>query len=164
MIVVYTLVFSKTCRQGWKVLREPMRTAFTFARASYFGGFSEISLRTGCFLGASAPHKKINFPRLCLPAIVVGSGLINFSIILSIFGRVSSHRRIARGRVNSPLAGACCHRLVRHFPRCHPWYSQCIFSGCRAFFFSGFAVLVLAYTDCLSRIDPSGLGASASGF
>ena len=38
----------------------------------------------------SAPHKKINFPRLCLPPLSWGAGLLTFQSSSSIFGRVSS--------------------------------------------------------------------------
>ena len=93
----------------------------------------------------------------------MGSGLINFSIILSLFLGVLA--------LIGALPGV---ELIALLPvlAVTVWFAISlgvtlgilnVFSGCRAFF-QWFTVLVLAYTDCLSRIDPSGLGASASGF
>lgn len=87
MIVIYTLVFSKIMQARLAGLEGAYAySTYLCSGILFWGVFSEISLRAqGVFLEQAHLIKKINFPRLCLPAIVVGSGLINFSIILSLF-------------------------------------------------------------------------------
>ena len=65
----------------------------TFAYSIYlcagvltWGLFSEITSRAqGVFLDNANLIKKINFPRLCLPVIVVISASINFAIVFGLF-------------------------------------------------------------------------------
>ena len=87
MIVIYTLVFSKIMQARLPGLEGTYAySIYLCAGILFWGVFSEIALRAqGVFLEQAHLLKKINFPRLCLPAIVVGSGLINFLIIFALF-------------------------------------------------------------------------------
>ena len=87
MIVIYTLVFSKIMQARLPGLEGAYAySIYLCAGILFWGVFSEIALRAqGVFLEQAHLLKKINFPRLCLPAIVVGSGLINFLIIFTLF-------------------------------------------------------------------------------
>jgi lipopolysaccharide transport system permease protein len=87
MIVIYTLVFSKIMQARLPGLEGAYAySIYLCAGILFWGVFSEIALRAqGVFLEQAHLLKKINFPRLCLPAVVVGSGLINFSIIFALF-------------------------------------------------------------------------------
>jgi lipopolysaccharide transport system permease protein len=87
MILVYTVIFSKVMQAKLP------GTDSTFAYSIYlcagvfsWGLFSEISGRAqNIFIENASILKKISFPRLCLPVVVVISALVNFSIILGLF-------------------------------------------------------------------------------
>lgn len=87
MIVVYTVIFSQVMQT-----RLP-GVANTFGYSIYlcagvltWGLFTEITTRSqNMFLDNANLLKKINFPRLCLPVAVVANGLLNFSIVFSLF-------------------------------------------------------------------------------
>jgi lipopolysaccharide transport system permease protein len=87
MIVVYTVIFSQVMRA-----RLPGVDS-TFAYSIYlcsgiltWGLFAEISGRgQNIFLEHANLLKKLSFPRLCLPVVVVLSALLNFMIIFGIF-------------------------------------------------------------------------------
>lgn len=87
MIVVYTVIFSGVMRS-----RMPGVTS-TFGYSIYlcagtitWGLFSEIVTRsTGIFVDSANLLKKLSFPRIALPSIVVLSALMNFAIIFSLF-------------------------------------------------------------------------------
>ncbi|MES2320232.1 MAG: ABC transporter permease [Pseudomonadota bacterium] len=87
MIIVYTVVFA-----------EVMRTRLPgsdngFAYSIYlcsgiltWGLFADILTRAqGMFLEQANLLKKINFPRICLPLIVLLNALLNFAIIFGLF-------------------------------------------------------------------------------
>lgn len=87
MIVVYTVIFAQ-------VMRTKMPgTDSAFAYSIYlcagiltWGLFAEITSRAqGVFLEHANLIKKINFPRICLPLIVVLNALLNFTIIFGLF-------------------------------------------------------------------------------
>lgn len=87
MIVVYTVIFAQ-------VMRTKMPgTDSAFAYSIYlcagiltWGLFAEITSRAqGVFLEHANLIKKINFPRICLPLIVVLNALLNFAIIFGLF-------------------------------------------------------------------------------
>lgn len=87
MIAVYTLVFSQVMRA-----RLPgVDTAFAYslflmAGLIPWGLFAEIVSRgQNMFLENANLIKKISFPKLCLPAIVLVGSLVNFIITLGIF-------------------------------------------------------------------------------
>ncbi len=88
MIVIYTLIFSKMMRAG---LPGHEQTPFAFSIylcagvipwnlfAEMLGRLSNVFLEHGNLI------KKSNFPRICLPAIVTLSSLVNFVIVLAIY-------------------------------------------------------------------------------
>lgn len=87
MITVYTVIFSQIMQAKLPSVDT------TFAYSIYlcagiltWGLFSEITNRClQIFLDNANLIKKLNFPRLCLPAIVVGGALLNFGIIFGLF-------------------------------------------------------------------------------
>lgn len=87
MIVVYTVIFAEVVRAKLPGIDG------TFAYSIYlcagilaWGLFAEIVGRgQNVFLENANLLKKLNFPRLCLPAIIIGTALINFTIIFALF-------------------------------------------------------------------------------
>jgi lipopolysaccharide transport system permease protein len=87
MIAVYTVIFSQIMRAKLPGVDS------TFAYSIYLCSgiltwslFSELTNRCiNIFLDHANLIKKINFPRLCLPLIVLGSALLNFTIIFGFF-------------------------------------------------------------------------------
>ena len=87
MIVVYTVIFSEVMRS-----RLP-GTDSHFAYSIYlcagvltWGLFAEITTRAqSMFLEQATLIKKISFPRICLPIIVVVNAVVNFGIIFGLF-------------------------------------------------------------------------------
>lgn len=87
MIVVYTVIFSQIMRT-----RLPgVETAFGYsvflcAGILTWGLFAEITARTqNVFLDNASLLKKISFPRISLPVIVVLNAGLNFSIVFGLF-------------------------------------------------------------------------------
>lgn len=87
MIVVYTVIFS----QVMKARLPGVDTTFAYsiylcAGVITWGLFAEISGRAqNSFLEHANLLKKLSFPRLCLPVIVVLNAGLNFAIILGLF-------------------------------------------------------------------------------
>jgi lipopolysaccharide transport system permease protein len=87
MIVVYTVIFAQVMRAKLPGMDS------TFAYSIYlcagvltWGLFAEITGRLqNVFLENANLLKKLNFPRICLPVIVVGSAVLNFAIIFGLF-------------------------------------------------------------------------------
>jgi len=87
MIIVYTVIFAQIMRAKLPGVES------TFAYSIYlcagiltWGLFAEITGRSqNVFLENANLLKKISFPRICLPVIVVGSALLNFAIIFGLF-------------------------------------------------------------------------------
>ncbi len=87
MVVVYTVVFAQVMQA-----RLP-NVNTTFAYSIYlcagiftWGLFSEIVSRCqNVFIDNANLIKKLAFPRICLPAIVVTSACLNFAIVLGLF-------------------------------------------------------------------------------
>lgn len=87
MIVVYTVIFSQVMRAKLPGIDS------TFAYSIYlcagiltWGLFSDIVGKAqNVFIDQANLLKKVNFPRLCLPIIVVANALLNFAIIFSLF-------------------------------------------------------------------------------
>lgn len=87
MIVVYTVIFSQIMRARLPGIDS------TFAYSIYlcagvltWGLFAEIITRAqNTFLEHANLLKKLSFPRLCLPVIVVANALLNFSIVFALF-------------------------------------------------------------------------------
>ncbi|WP_340122802.1 ABC transporter permease [Methylobacter svalbardensis] len=87
MIIVYTVIFSQIMRAKLPGIDS------TFAYSIYlcagvltWGLFAEIVTRAqNTFLEHANLLKKLSFPRLCLPVIVVANALLNFSIVFGLF-------------------------------------------------------------------------------
>ena len=87
MIVVYTVIFAQLMRAKLPGLES------TFAYSIYlcagvltWGLFAEITGRAqNTFLENANLLKKLNFPRICLPVVVVANAALNFSIIFGLF-------------------------------------------------------------------------------
>ena len=88
MIVIYTVVFGQLMRPK---LAGHEETPFAFsiylcAGVITWGLFAEMLGRlNGVFLEHGNLIKKSNFPRICLPAIVATSALVNFGIVFGLY-------------------------------------------------------------------------------
>ena len=88
MIVIYTVIFGQLMRP---TLAGHQNTPFAFsiflcAGVLTWGLFAEmLGGLNGVFLAYGNLIKKANFPRICLPAIVVLSALVNFAIVMTIY-------------------------------------------------------------------------------
>lgn len=88
MIVIYTVVFGQLMRPK---LAGHEQTPFAFsiylcAGVITWGLFAEMLARlNGVFLEHGNLIKKSNFPRICLPAIVTASALVNFGIVFGLY-------------------------------------------------------------------------------
>jgi len=87
MIGVYTLIFSQIMRARLPGLDPTFGySIYLCAGLLTWGLFAEIANRAqNVFIENGNLLKKLSFPRLCLPIVVVGSGLLNFGIIFAIF-------------------------------------------------------------------------------
>jgi lipopolysaccharide transport system permease protein len=87
MIVVYTVVFSQIMRARLPGVDDGMAySVYLCAGLLTWGLFSEITLRSqNMFLENANLLKKISFPRICLPVIVLLNAGINFAIIIGLF-------------------------------------------------------------------------------
>ncbi len=88
MILIYTVVFGQIMQPSISGHEE---TPYAFslylcAGVIFWGLFSETLTRmTTVFVDHATLIKKTAFPRVCLPAIVTGTALVNFSIILGLY-------------------------------------------------------------------------------
>lgn len=88
MIVIYTVIFGRLMRP---TLAGHENTPFAFsiflcAGVITWGLFAEMLGRlNNVFLDHGNLIKKANFPRICLPAIVAASALLNFAIIFTLY-------------------------------------------------------------------------------
>jgi len=87
MILVYTVVFSRLMKARLVGNDDPLAyTIFLCSGTFAWTYFSEVILRASTmFLDQANLLKKSAFPRICLPAIVLGSATVNFAIIFSLF-------------------------------------------------------------------------------
>lgn len=87
MIFVYTVIFSQIMRAKLPgVSTEYGYSIYLCAGVLTWSLFSETVVRLqNVFLEYASALKKINFPRLCLPIIIVLNALINFGIIFGLF-------------------------------------------------------------------------------
>lgn len=87
MILVYTLIFSQVMSTRLPGVDSSYAySIYLCAGLLTWGLFAEIVARAqNVFLEHATLLKKLNFPRLCLPAVVVLNALMNFSIIFSLF-------------------------------------------------------------------------------
>jgi lipopolysaccharide transport system permease protein len=87
MIVVYTVIFSQLMRSKLPGMDTPYAySIYLCAGILTWGLFAEITTRAQTmFIEQANLLKKISFPRICLPIIVVTSALLNFAIIFGLF-------------------------------------------------------------------------------
>lgn len=87
MIVVYTVVFSQIMRTRLPGLDPTFGySIYLCAGLLTWGLFAEIASRAQTmFLENGNLLKKLSFPRLCLPIVVLGNAGINFSIVFGLF-------------------------------------------------------------------------------
>ena len=87
MILVYTLVFSQLMRSRLPGVDNHLAYGFYLcAGFLVWGLFTEITGRSqSMFLDNANLIKKLSFPKLCLPLIVVLNALLNFVIIFALF-------------------------------------------------------------------------------
>lgn len=87
MILVYTVVFSQVMRAKLPGVDSSFSySIYLCAGTLSWGLFSEIvSKAQNMFLDNANMLKKLSFPRICLPAIVVLNASLNFSIIFGLF-------------------------------------------------------------------------------
>lgn len=87
MILVYTVVFSQLMHSRLPGVDNHLAYGFYLCAGFLIWGlFGEIAGRgQSMFLDNANLIKKLNFPRICLPAVVIGSALVNFCITFIIF-------------------------------------------------------------------------------
>lgn len=87
MIVVYTVIFSQIMRSKLPGVEGMFGySLYLCAGVITWGLFSEVVGRAqNVFIDNANLLKKLSFPRLCLPVILVFNALVNFSIIFGIF-------------------------------------------------------------------------------
>lgn len=87
MIVVYTLIFSQVMRAKLPGVDNALAySIYLCAGILTWGLFAEIIGRgQNVFLENANLIKKLNFPRICLPVIVVLNAGLNFAIIFGLF-------------------------------------------------------------------------------
>ncbi|MBI3480631.1 MAG: ABC transporter permease [Nitrosomonadales bacterium] len=87
MIIVYTVIFSQIMRAKLPGVDSTFGySIFLCAGVLTWGLFAEIVNRAqNTFIEHANLLKKLSFPRLCLPVIVVANALLNFSIVFGLF-------------------------------------------------------------------------------
>lgn len=87
MILIYTVIFSQVMQARLPGVDSTFSYGiFLCAGILTWGLFAEITGRAqNMFLEHANLIKKLNFPRLCLPATVVLNALLNFSIVFALF-------------------------------------------------------------------------------
>jgi lipopolysaccharide transport system permease protein len=87
MITVYTVIFSQIMRSRLPTMEGKFAySIYLCAGILTWGLFTEIVTRAqNVFIENANLIKKLNFPRSCLPVIVILSALLNFSVIFAIF-------------------------------------------------------------------------------
>ncbi|GHT94117.1 transport permease protein [Betaproteobacteria bacterium] len=87
MITVYTVIFSQIMRARLPSVEGQFAySIYLCAGILTWGLFTEIVTRSqNVFIENANLIKKLNFPRSCLPVIVILSALLNFGVIFAIF-------------------------------------------------------------------------------
>jgi lipopolysaccharide transport system permease protein len=87
MIVVYTVIFSQVMHNRLQGASTPFAySIYLCAGVLTWGLFAEITSRSlGMFIDNANLMKKLQFPRICLPIIVVLNACVNFAIIFGLF-------------------------------------------------------------------------------
>ena len=86
-ILVYTIVFAGLMRPSLAGHDSPFAFGiYLCAGILTWGFFSELLGRSiGVFVESAGYLKKVNFPKLCLPIIVVLSSALHFAVVLGLF-------------------------------------------------------------------------------
>lgn len=87
MVVVYTIIFSQLMRARLPGVDSAFAYSIYLCAGSLtWGLFSEIASRgQNTFLENANLLKKLTFPRLCLPVVVITNALLNFVIVFGLF-------------------------------------------------------------------------------
>jgi len=87
MIIVYTVIFSQIMRARLPGIDSSYAySIYLCAGILTWGVFAEITGRAqNTFIENANLLKKLSFPRLCLPVIVVANALVNFAIVFGLF-------------------------------------------------------------------------------
>jgi len=87
MIIVYTVIFSQIMRARLPGVDSSFAySIYLCAGILTWGVFAEITGRAqNTFIENANLLKKLSFPRLCLPVIVVANALVNFTIVFGLF-------------------------------------------------------------------------------
>lgn len=87
MILVYTVIFAEVMRSKLPGVENNFGySIYLCAGVLTWGYFAEIVGRgQNVFLDNANLLKKLNFPRLCLPVIIIGGATLNFAIIFGLF-------------------------------------------------------------------------------
>lgn len=87
MILVYTVIFSQIMRARLPGIESGFGySIYLCAGILTWGLFAEVVGRAqNTFLENANLLKKLSFPRLCLPTIIIGSASLNFAIIFGLF-------------------------------------------------------------------------------
>lgn len=87
MILVYTVIFAQVMRARLPGVDNTFAySIFLCAGILTWGLFAEITGRSQTmFIENANLLKKLRFPRICLPAVVVANATLNFGIIFSLF-------------------------------------------------------------------------------
>ena len=87
MILVYTVIFAEVMRSRLPGVENNFGySIYLCAGVLTWGYFAEIVGRgQNVFIDSANLLKKLNFPRLCLPVIIIGSASLNFAIIFGLF-------------------------------------------------------------------------------
>ena len=160
-IVVFTVVFAQVMKARLPGVEGTFAYGiFLCAGLLTWGLFAEIVNRCQTvFLDHANLLKKLNFPRISLPVIVILSACANFAIIFGLFTLfLAGFRELPRLGLLRGLSGARCADPVRRRPRNGPGCAERVFPGRRAALCHRPAVLVLAHADRLPHFDPARLG------
>lgn len=87
MIVVYTVIFAEVMRAKLPGVENTFGySLYLCAGVITWGLFAEIIGRAqNVFIDNANLLKKLSFPRLCLPVVIISSALINFAIVFGLF-------------------------------------------------------------------------------
>lgn len=87
MVIVYTVIFSSVMQARLPGMNDAFAYSIYLCSGIFtWGLFAEITGRgQNVFLENANLIKKLSFPRLCLPAIVVFNAMLNFGIIFGLF-------------------------------------------------------------------------------
>lgn len=87
MVIVYTVVFVEVMRARLPGVDSNLAYSIYLCSGVFtWGLFAEILSRTqAVFIDNANLIKKVNFPRICLPAIVIFNACLNFAIVFGLF-------------------------------------------------------------------------------